>query len=143
MPDEAPYRSFNFHVEVDGLPELGFHEVVIPWTRIEVAEYREGGDNVSGTRKLPARAVTGNVVLRRGIDQDLALWNWFRSVRDGNLDRRNVVIVLLDTERTEVRRWNVSRAWPTVFEFSPLHASKNEIAIETIELACERVDVEA
>ena len=91
MPDEAPYRNFNFRVEVDGLPELGFQEVVIPWTRIEFVEYREGGDNVSGTRKLPARAVTGNVVLRRGIDQDLALWNWFKSVRDGTLDRRNVV----------------------------------------------------
>ena len=90
MPDHAPYRNFNFRVEIDGLPETGFSEVVVPETRIEVVEYREGGDHTSGTRKLPGRAKVGNVVLRRGIDQDLSLWNWFRAVRDGDLDRRNV-----------------------------------------------------
>jgi phage tail-like protein len=142
MPDEAPYRNFNFRVEVDGLPELAFREVVIPETRIEVVEYRVGADNVSGTRKLPGRAVTGNIVLSRGIDQGLALWEWFKAVRDGNLDRRSVVIVLLDTERSEVRRWQVSRAWPVAYESSPLHAQGNEVVIETLELACERLDIE-
>ena len=53
MPDEAPYRNFNFRVEIDGLPETTFREVVIPGTRIEVVEYRVGADKVSGTRKLP------------------------------------------------------------------------------------------
>jgi phage tail-like protein len=143
MPDEAPYRNFNFHVLIDGLPEAGFHEVVIPGTRLEVVEYRVGSDPFSGTRKLPGRAVTGNVVLKRGIDQDLSLWNWFRTVRDGNLDRRDVVIALVDTERTEVRRWEVSRAWPVAYEPSALHARGNEVVIEALELACERVDVEA
>ncbi len=143
MPDEAPYRSFNFHVEIDGLPEASFREVVIPGVRIEVVEYRTGADKVSESRKLPGRATTGNVVLRRGVDEDLALWNWFKAVRDGALDRRNVVIVLLDAERVEVRRWQVQGAWPTAYEPSPLHAGKNEIAIETLELTCERVDIEA
>jgi phage tail-like protein len=141
MPDETPYRNFNFRVEVDGLPETSFSEVVIPATRIEVVEYRVGSDKLSGTRKLPGRALTGNVVLRRGLDQDFALWNWFKAVREGDLDRRNVVIVLMDAERVDVRRWEISRAWPTAYEFTPLHASKNEVAIETIELACESVDV--
>jgi phage tail-like protein len=142
MPDEAPYRNFNFHVLIDGLPETGFREVVIPATRIEFVEYRVGSDPFSGTRKLPARAVTGSVVLRRGIDLDLSLWNWFRTVRDGNLDRRDVAIVLVDTERTEVRRWNVSGAWPVAYEPSALHAHGNEVVIETLELGCERVDIE-
>ena len=142
MPDEAPYRNFNFRVEIDGLPETTFREVVIPGTRIEVVEYRVGADKVSGTRKLPGRAVTGSVVLRRGVDQDLSLWNWFKAVRDGDLDRRSVVIVLLDAERTEVRRWQVSRAWPAAYEPSALHAQGNEVVIETLELACEGVDLE-
>ena len=142
MPDEAPYRNFNFHVLIDGLPETGFREVVIPGTRLEVVEYRVGSDPFSGTRKLPGRAVTGSVVLKRGIDQDLSLWNWFETVRNGNLDRRNVVIALVDTERTEVRRWNVSGAWPVAYQPSALHAQGNEVVIETLELACERVDIE-
>ncbi len=142
MPDEAPYRNFNFRVEIDGLPETSFSEVVIPDIRIEVVEYREGADKFSGTRKLPGRAQVGNVVLRRGIDRDLSLWNWFRAVRDGDLDRRNVSIVLLDAERTDVRRWSVLRAWPTAYVSGPLHARGNEVVIETLELACESVEIE-
>ena len=140
MPDHAPYRNFNFRVEIDGLPESGFSEVVVPETRIEVVEYREGSDPSSGTRKLPGRARVGNVVLRRGIDQDLALWNWFRTVRDGDLDRRDVSIVLLDAGRVEVRRWNVRRAWPTAYSFGPLQGRGNDVVVETLELACEGVD---
>ena len=141
MPDHAPYRNFNFRVEIDGLPETGFSEVVVPETRIEVVEYREGGDHTSGTRKLPGRAKVGNVVLRRGIDQDLSLWNWFRAVRDGDLDRRNVMIVLLDAARTDVRRWAMEQAWPTAYSFGPLEGRGNEVVIGTLELACERLEV--
>ena len=53
MPDEAPYRNFNFRVEIIGLSELAFREVVLPETRIEMVEYRVGSDPVSRTRKLP------------------------------------------------------------------------------------------
>lgn len=140
MPDHAPYRNFNFRVEIDGLPETGFSEVVVPETRIAVVEYREGGDHTSATRKLPGRAKVGNVVLRRGIDQDLSLWNWFRAVRDGDLDRRNVSIILLDATRAEVRRWAVQHAWPTAYTFGPLEGRGNEVVIETLELTCERVE---
>lgn len=143
MPDQAPYRNFNFRVEIDGLPEIQFREVLIPSTTIQVVEYREGGDTVSGTRKLPGRYETGNVVLRRGIDLELALWEWFRATRDGDLDRRNVTIVLLDAERRDVRRWRVERAWPVAYAFSPLHGLGNEVVVESLELACERVDVDA
>jgi phage tail-like protein len=126
---------------VDGLPSMNFEEVVIPGSRIEVIEYREGSDPASRTRKLPGRWSTGNVVLRRGIDNDLALWNWFAEVRHGVSTRRDVGISLRDAERNDVRRWAISDAWPAVYEFSPLEAQGNEVVIETIELACERVDV--
>ena len=142
MPDEAPYRNVNFRVDIDGLPELAFREVVLPETRIEVVEYRVGSDPTSSTRKLPGRALTGNVVLKRGIVHDLSLSAWFKAVRDGSLDRRNGVIVLLDRERNEVRRWELLRTWPVAYEPSALHASKTEVAIETLELACETIDIE-
>lgn len=142
MPDEAPYRNFNFRVEIVGLAEAQFSEVVIPDTRIEVVEYREGADGPSASRKLPGRSKTGNVVLRRGIDQQFALWNWFRAVRDGDLDRRDVLVVLLDAERREVRRWTILRAWPAAYAFSTLEGRGNEVVVETLELACESVDVE-
>jgi phage tail-like protein len=141
MPDEAPYRNFNFLVRVDGLPETGFTQVVIPGSRIEIVEYRTGADGRSASRKLPGRASTGNVVLRRGMDQDLAFWTWFAEVRDGSFTRRDVVIALLDDEGNVVLRWRVGRAWPAAYESSLLDAQGNEVLIETMELACESVDI--
>jgi phage tail-like protein len=141
MPDEAPYRNFNFRVEIDGLPETGFSEVIVPATRIEVVVYRVGAD-ASGSRKLPGRASTGNVVLRHGVDQDLSLWSWFRAVRDGDSVRRNVVVTLLDAQRNDVRRWTVSQAWPAKYEPGPLNANGTDVVIETLELAAERIDIE-
>jgi phage tail-like protein len=41
-----------------------------------------------------------------------------------------------------VRRWTISRAWPAKYESSPLHARGNEVVIETLELACEGVEIE-
>src|SRR5262245_10399946 len=142
MPDETPYRNFNFRVEFAGLPEMAFRDVVLPETRIELLEYRVGSDPSSRTRKLPGRALTGNVVLKRGIDHDLSLWAWFKNVRDGNADRRDGFIALHDAEGTEVRRWNISRALPVAYEPSALHALKSEVAIETLELACEAFDID-
>jgi phage tail-like protein len=75
------------------------------------------------------------------MDQNLAFWTWFAEVRDGNFSRRDVVIDLLDEEGNVVLRWLVRRAWPAVFEFSLLDAQGNDVLIETMELACEGVDI--
>jgi phage tail-like protein len=142
MPDVTPYRNSNFLVQVDGLPEVSFKDVVIPASRITVVEYREGSDGLSATRKIPGRAATGNVVLRRGIDQNLALWNWFAEVRNGEIQRRSIVIVLRDAGGNDIRRWRIRNAWPAAYEFGPLDGQGNEIAIETIEIACESLDID-
>jgi phage tail-like protein len=141
MPDEAPYRNFNFVVDIEGV-EHGFSEVVLPEAAIEAVEYREGTDKTTASRKLPGRLRLGNVVLRRGVTKDLALWEWFKAVRDGNLDRRTVSITLLDAERTPVRIWRLRGAWPCKYEGPELDARGNDIVIETLELTCEGIELE-
>jgi phage tail-like protein len=143
MPDKQPYRGFNFIVEIDGIGEAQFAEVLVPDAEIAVVEYREGGDKTSATRKLPGRVRYGNIVLRRGITADLSLYQWFRAVANGDFQPRNVAIVLLDAERQPVRRWLARDAWPTKYDGPGLNAKNNEVAIETMELAVEAIDVEA
>ena len=142
MPDEAPYRTFNFRVEIDGIASASFSEVTLPVASIDVVEYREGGDKVSSSRKLPGRARFGNVVLRRGVTRELDLYQWFRAVLSGDLQRRDVLIVLENAEREPVRAWQVRRAWPCRYESPALDARASEVAIETLELACEGIEVE-
>ena len=137
-----PYPNFNFVVEIGGGEEIAFAEVELPAAEIEVIEYREGADGPSSSRKLPGRVRYGNVVLRRGVSGRLDLWEWFKSVRDGQLQRRDVTITLLDEQRQAVQRWLLRDAWPTKYDPSDLNAKGNEVFVELLELAVESIEVE-
>ena len=139
---DNPYSNFNFLVEIDGVASAGFAEADLPSGRIETIEYREGGDKTSGARKLPGRVSYEDVVLRRGLSGRTDLYDWWRAVRDGAPDRRNVAIVLLDEARDPVQRWLLRDAWPTRLAFSRLDGLGNETAIETLELTYESFETE-
>jgi phage tail-like protein len=139
---DNPYSNFNFLVEIDGVASAGFAEADLPAGRIETIEYREGADKTSGARKLPGRVSYENVVLRRGLSGRTDLYDWWRAVRDGAPDRRNVAIVLLDEARDPVQRWLLRDAWPARLAFSRLDGLGNETAIETLELTYESFETE-
>ena len=140
---DNPYPNFNFVVDIgasDG--ELGFAEAEIPAAEIDVIEYREGNDPPTAVRKLPGRVRYGNVVLRRGIDGGLSAWEWFRAVRDGDLERRDITITLLDETRSPVLRWRLRRAFPVKLEAGDLNAQGNEVVIETLELTHDGLELD-
>lgn len=139
---DNPYANYNFVVDIGGGAEIAFAEVELPAAEIEVIEYREGADGRSSSRKLPGRVRYGNVVLRRGVSGRLELWEWFKAVRDGQLQRRDVTITLLDEQRQAVQRWLLRDAWPTKYDPSDLNAKGNEVLIELLELAVESIEVE-
>jgi len=136
-----PYRNFNFRVEIDGTQIAGFSECSGLDTEVAVIEYREGDDK-AGIRKLPGLAKFGDIVLKRGIGKSNELHNWLRNIIDGVPDRRNGSVVLMDADRTEVARWKFSNAWIRKIEGPTLNAKGNDVAIETIELVCERLEFE-
>jgi phage tail-like protein len=144
MPErrDDPYLNFNFRVEIDGVAIAGFSEADLPAGRIEAVAYREGTDKASAARLLPGRVEWEPVVLRRGFTGDPALFQWWGGVLQGNVARRNVSIVLLDEQRDEVARWLVRRAWPQKWDGPDLRGLGNEVAIETLELAHEGVELD-
>lgn len=139
---DNPYVNFNFAVDIGAGEGLSFSEVDLPSGELEVIAYREGGDKSSTARKLPGLARYANVTLKRGVTGRLELFEWWREVRDGNLDRRNVTITLLDEQRSPVQRWLLRNAWPAKLDYSPLNALGNEVVIETLELAHEGFEVD-
>jgi phage tail-like protein len=143
MPGPArtdPYGAFNFVVEIDGLTVAGFSEVSGLGSETEVIEYREGNERVT-VRKLAGIHKFGNVVLKRGVTANRELWDWRKAVIDGAPARRAVTIRLLDQSRAEEMRWALSEAWPCKWVGPALRASASEVAIETLELACEGIDL--
>ncbi len=137
-----PFKSYSFLVEIDGIASAAFKSVSGLGAEAAVIEYREGSDPVSSSRKLPGRVTYPNVTLKRGITASRDLWQWWQTVADGAVQRRNVAIVLLDDSRTPVLRWLLRNAWIARIEASELEASKSEVAVESVELAHEGVELE-
>ena len=142
MPRRDPFKNYSFLVEIDGIASSAFKSVSGLAAEAEVIEYREGSDPVSSSRKLPGRVEYPNVRLSRGLTTSRDLWDWWRTVVDGSLERRNVAITLLDDSRTPVLRWLLRNAWIAKFEAPDLEAEGNEVAIETIELAHEGLELD-
>jgi phage tail-like protein len=135
-----PYKAFNFRVEIEGIARAAFSEVGGLDSETAVIEYRIGGEPRT-VRKLPGLTKYSNIVLRRGITEDRELWNWRQAVVQGNVDRRNGSIILLDDDGTEVVRWNFLHGWIAKWEGPALNATANEVAIETIEIAHEGLEL--
>jgi phage tail-like protein len=133
-----PFRTFSFRVELAGLTVAAFTEVSGLESEAEVIEYREGGDG--RVRKLPGLRKYANIVLKRGLTQDVELWNWHKDVLEGNESRRNGSVILLDEHGQEAVRWNFWNAWPCRWEGPNLNARSNDVAIETLELAHEGLE---
>jgi phage tail-like protein len=104
-----------------------------------VIDYREGQEPIT-PRKLPGLNKWGNITLKRGISPDLSVYNWRKTVTDGDIERRNASIVLHNEKHEEVVRWNLVNAWPSKYVGPDLKANANEVAIESIELTHEGVE---
>lgn len=134
-----PFGNFNFLVEIDGITRAAFQEVSGFDSTIDVIEHREGGENTT-LRKLPGMTKYSNLTLKWGITDDMDLYTWHRQIVQGQIERRNGSIVLLDRGGQEVARWNFFRVWPTKYDGPDLNAEGNDVAIETLELAHEGVE---
>jgi phage tail-like protein len=137
-----PFKNYSFLVEIDRIPSSAFKSVSGLAAEAEVIEYREGSDPISSSRKLPGRVRYPNVRLSRGLTTSRDLWDWWETVVNGTVERRNVAITLLDDSRTPVLRWLLRDAWVAKFDAPELDASANEVAIETLELAHERLELD-
>ena len=136
-----PFKNYRFLVEIDGITQAGFSEATIPDSSQDPIEYREGNEATT-VRKLPGLVKYGNITLKWGITDSLDLYEWRKQVEDGNIGdaRKNVAVVLLDDGGNPSGRWNFSQAWPTKYDAPDLNATGNEIAIETLELVCEKME---
>lgn len=136
-----PYGQFNFIVEIDGVVKGGFSEVSGLTTDANIIEYREGNEQQGTTRKLPGLMKYNNIVLKRGWTSDRSLWEWRKKVIDGKTVRTGGAIILLDEARQEALRWNFREGWPSKWEGPALNGKTSEVAVETLEIAHEGLEL--
>jgi phage tail-like protein len=142
---DDPYAGYNFLITIPGVAEEGlraaFSEVSGLEAEIEVIEYRTGGEDFT-VRKLPGLKKFTNITLKRGIVGDAAFWNWVRAGLQGQVQRVNGTIDLLDETRTPVMRWRFHRGWPCKYSGPSLRAGTSEVAMETLEIAHEGLELD-
>ncbi len=136
-----PFSVFNFLVDIDGVTQAGFSECSGLSMETDPIEYRNGNEDIT-VRKLPGLKKFGNITFKRGFTKDKALWDWRKKVMDGKTERKSGTVTLKNEAREDVMRWNFREAWPRKLDGPTFNAKTNEVAIETLEIVCEGIEVE-
>ena len=134
MRSPDPYKVFRFVIEINGTRVGGFSEVTGLEVRTEVDEYREGGVN-DYVHKIAKETRYPNLTLKRGITDATEFWDWHRQIVEGDIERKTITVVLLDSLGAEKWRWIFEEAYPVKWNGTDLNATGNTVLVESIELA--------
>ncbi|MDP2143464.1 MAG: phage tail protein [Gallionella sp.] len=143
MNDSASYPLPAFYFKVvfassQGNSDTSFQEVSGISSEMETEPIVEGGNQY--TRQLPKALKHSNLVLKRGIaDMSSPLVVWCRTVLETNFMEpivpTLVSVHLLNEEGVPLRGWEFADAYPVKWNVEAFNSTKNEVAIETIELS--------
>jgi phage tail-like protein len=144
---DPPYAGV-FTLKIGDWTMGRFMEVSGLSVTVEVEDLVEGGHN-GGVHRLVGRTKWPNLVLKRGITQDDALFAWLgrtsvdgfamgAEVRDARADRAlgslDGSISVCGTTGEPLRTWSFVKAFPVRWSGPKLAASSNELASEELEI---------
>ncbi len=139
---EYPIVKFHFQVEWGGA-KIGFTEVSGLDVETEVVEYREGASKEYSKIKMPGMQKFSNITLKRGtFATDNEYYEWWNTVKQNTIERRDITISLLNEEHEPVVVWKVKNGWPAKVQSTDLKADGNEVAIETMEIVHEGLTIQ-
>ncbi|NOR10394.1 MAG: phage tail protein, partial [Desulfovibrionaceae bacterium] len=100
-----------------------------------VEQVVEGGEN-RFEHRLPARGKFGNLVLKRGLLTESGVIEWIKdAIENFEFKPADVLVSLLDEEHQPLASWTFVAAWPVKWSLGAFDAKKNEVVVETLELA--------
>jgi len=138
---DYPLPAFYFKVVFAatlGLSDTSFQEVSGISSELETEPVIEGGNQY--VRQLPKSVKHTNLVLKRGIaDMTSPLVIWCSTVIESDfmlpIVPTLITVYLMDESQLPVRGWTFSDAYPVKWNVDSFNSTKNEVAIETIELS--------
>jgi len=149
MGQDPPWPG-QFVFMVDGVTIGHFHEVSGLSVRIEEEKIVEGGQN-EFTHRVPGRMTWPNLVLKRGVTSNDALFSWLKrcsgegfSGKGNKVERHTAHLVLLGPTmvgigpakiREPIRAWSFYDAFPVSWSGPTMSTSASEVATETLEVA--------
>ncbi|HTJ45473.1 MAG TPA: phage tail protein [Kofleriaceae bacterium] len=129
-----PLPAYVFQVKIGGTASAFFKSAAGLSYEMEAVPLKEGGVN-NTTWQLVGAVKWKNITLKRGFSKDSDILKWRKEWMEGTMERKNVDIIQLDSQLNVVQTWTAKDCMPLKWELSEFDASKNEVAIETLELA--------
>jgi phage tail-like protein len=135
------HKRFLFAIEIDGLEVGWFTTCSSLEAELGVVEQHEGG-LIGVADQAPGKLKWTPVTLTIGATNNNELYEWWLLVVDaaanaGEPDdayKKNVAIVQKDRDGSELRRHNLTKAWPSKFVFGSWDANAEENVMEEITL---------
>jgi len=139
---DYPVPVFHFQVAWGG-QKIGFSEVSGLNVEVQAIEYRDGASPEYSVVKMPGIPKFANITMKRGITaKDNEFYKWLSEISLNKVDRRNLIVSLLNENHEPVVTWKVKNCFPVKVEGPSLKSTGNEVAIESIEIAHEGLTVE-
>ena len=121
--------------------DIRFQRVSGLESTVEVRKFTEGGENLYA-HSLPVSIDHGNLVLERGMVVGSPLNIEFNAAMTMfKFSPSNVMVTVFNGDKVPLAAWLFTKAFPVKWATSDLDAGRNEVTIDTLELAYARMQM--
>jgi phage tail-like protein len=137
-----PLPGFHFQLDFGDGITASFQEVSGLDTETDVIEFRHSNSPAFSTVKMPGVARYHSSTLKKGLfAQSDAFLKWYQAAMMKTAPRRTVTVTLLGEGGGVTMRWALTNAWLTKVSGADLKSEGETIAVETIVLSFEALEI--
>jgi phage tail-like protein len=132
----------SFGIDVDGIVIKGITEISgLKWEQDVIDLKMNTPDGKYIHNKLPGRPKPADITVTRGLTSDNSFEKWVETCHFGMMAdaRKGASIIIFDYEGTEVKRYNLTNAWPKSLEIGAMKAGDTSVLTEKLVISCEEI----
>lgn len=155
MGETYPWTKMHFLVTIENSSAQAlFSEVTGLESTVDVIEFRFGNSRSFSPMKVPGLVKHGNLTLKAGYTASSEFRTWAAKCvydrRSAQMNRQKILIELLNVNggipeggftSNSAQQYILEDAWVCKYSAPDMNATQSEIAIETMEIAFERLTV--
>jgi phage tail-like protein len=125
--------SVSWSVQVEGMGSDIFREVAGLQTALTVVQSKVEGSRL--TVKAAGKGSASNIVLRRGLTEDMSFYDWHRQVVANGTSgtRKNGTITLFDSTQAALASFEFTNGWPA--RYRVVQDEESGVVVEEVTLA--------
>ena len=142
MAERDPLVGFHYQIEVSGVITGYFTECSGLGSEHETIEHKVVNESAQEIiQMIPGRLKWDSIKLKRGITDNMDIWDWRKMVEDGDVTsaRKNGSIIMLNQNLSPVAQWDFVNAWPSKVTGPELKSDSNAYGVEELTIVHEGI----